>query len=60
MLAALANGTCSGGVDLLLWIVAVIVGIWGIVSLLRGAILAGIVLIILAFLIGPGGVSLIC
>ena len=55
-----AAHACSSGVDLLLWIVAVVVGIWGVISLLRGAILMGVVLIIVAFLIGPGGVSLIC
>lgn len=60
MLAELAHGGCGGGVDLLLWIIAVIIGIWGVVSLIRGAILMGIVLIIVAFLIGPGGVSLFC
>jgi hypothetical protein len=30
----------------------------GIVTLIRGAVLAGIVLIIVGLLIGPGGVSL--
>lgn len=60
MLAELAHGGCGGGVTLLLWIIAVIIGIWGLVSLIRGAILMGIVLIIVAFLIGPGGVSLFC
>ena len=43
---------------LLLWILAVILVIWGVVSLVRGAILMGIVLIILGLLVGPGGVSL--
>jgi hypothetical protein len=58
MLAA-TNG-CGGGVTTLLWIIAVIIGIAGIVSLIRGAILPGIVLIIVAFLVGPGGVSIFC
>ncbi len=41
----------------LLWIIAVILVIAGIVSLFRGAVLAGIVLIAVGLLIGPGGVS---
>jgi len=41
----------------LLWLLAVVIGIAGIVSLFRGQILWGIVLIIVAFLVGPGGVS---
>jgi hypothetical protein len=41
----------------LLWILAVLIGIWGLVTLVRGQVLAGIVLIIVAFLVGPGGVS---
>ena len=43
---------------LLLWILAVILVIWGVVSLVRGAILMGVVLIILGLLVGPGGISL--
>jgi len=42
----------------LLWILAVILVIGGIVQLFRGQILFGIVLIIVGFLVGPGGVSL--
>ena len=41
----------------LLWILAVILVISGIVSLVRGQILWGIVLIIVGLLVGPGGVS---
>jgi hypothetical protein len=43
---------------LLLWIVAVVIGIWGVMTLVRGQVLLGIVLIIVAFLVGPGGVSI--
>ena len=32
---------------LLLWILAVLIGIWGVVTLTRGQILAGIALIVL-------------
>jgi hypothetical protein len=42
---------------LLLWILAVLIGIWGVVTLIRGQVLLGIILIIVAFLVGPGGVS---
>ena len=43
---------------LLLWILAVILVISGIVSLVRGQVVAGVVLIIVGLLVGPGGVSL--
>ena len=42
----------------ILWILAVILVIWGIVTLVRGGVLMGIVLIIVGRLIGPGGVSI--
>lgn len=42
----------------LLWIVAVVVVIAGILALTRRQWLMGIVLIVLGFLIGPGGVSI--
>lgn len=42
----------------ILWILAVILVVWGIVTLVRGGVLMGIVLIILGLLVGPGGVSL--
>jgi hypothetical protein len=41
----------------LLWILAVLIGIWGIVTIVRGQLLLGIILIVVAFLVGPGGVS---
>ena len=43
--------------EFVLWIIAVILVIAGIVSLLRGAVLAGLVLIVAGLLVGPGGVS---
>ncbi len=43
---------------LLLWILAVILVVSGIVSLIRGQVLMGIVLIVVGLLVGPGGVSL--
>jgi hypothetical protein len=42
----------------LLWIAAVVLVIVGIVELLHGALIAGIVLILVGALVGPGGVSL--
>ncbi|MCY7373875.1 MAG: GPGG-motif small membrane protein [Spirochaetaceae bacterium] len=44
--------------SMLLWIIAVLIGIWGVVTLIRGQVLLGIVLIVVAFLVGPGGVSI--
>lgn len=42
----------------ILWVIAVLLVIAGIVSLFRGEVLTGIVLIVLGFLVGPGGVSI--
>ena len=42
----------------ILWIIAAILVISGIVTLIRGGILWGIVLIVLGLLVGPGGVSI--
>jgi hypothetical protein len=42
----------------MLWIMAVIVVTVGIVQLLQGQILLGIVLIVAACLVGPGGYSI--
>jgi len=44
--------------ELLLWILAVILVVSGIVALVRGQVLVGAVLIIVGLLVGPGGVSL--
>jgi hypothetical protein len=48
----------SGGALTLLWIIAVILVIAGIVTLIRGGVLAGILLIIIGFAVGPGGWSI--
>ncbi|MFL6156695.1 MAG: GPGG-motif small membrane protein [Marmoricola sp.] len=42
----------------LLWIVAVLLVIGGVVNLLQGQILFGVLLIVVGLLIGPGGVSI--
>jgi hypothetical protein len=48
----------SGGAATLLWILAAILVIAGIVTLIRGGVLAGVVMIIVGLLVGPGGVSI--
>jgi len=48
----------TSGAATLLWILAVILVIAGIVTLLRGQVVAGVVLIIVGLLVGPGGVSI--
>jgi hypothetical protein len=48
----------SGAASTILWIIAVVLVIAGIVSLIRGSLLAGAALIIVGLLIGPGGVSI--
>lgn len=42
----------------LLWIIAVVLVVAGIVTIVRGGLLYGILLIVLGLLIGPGGVSI--
>jgi hypothetical protein len=42
---------------LILWVIAVILVVAGIVSLVRGQMLWGVALIIIGLLVGPGGVS---
>lgn len=48
----------GGNTDTILWIIAAVLVIAGIVALLRGAVLAGVVLIVVGLLVGPGGVSI--
>jgi hypothetical protein len=45
-------------VAFILWIIAVALVIWGILNLVRGAVLVGILLIVAGLLVGPGGVSI--
>lgn len=42
----------------LLWIIAVVLVIAGIVAIVRSQLLWGIVLIVVGLLVGPGGVSI--
>ena len=53
MEALLAANGCGGATSLLLWIVAAVLVIWGIVTIVRGGVLVGIVLIVVGLLIGP-------
>jgi hypothetical protein len=45
--------------ELILWILAVVLVVAGIVAVLRSQVLWGIVLIVVGLLVGPGGVSLL-
>ncbi|MEZ5157296.1 MAG: GPGG-motif small membrane protein [Candidatus Nanopelagicales bacterium] len=45
--------------DFLLWIIAVVLVVSGIVAIVRSQVLWGVVLIIVGLLVGPGGVSLL-
>jgi hypothetical protein len=53
MLALLA----LSGTGTVLYIIAAVLVIAGIVTLIQGGVVMGIVLIILGLLVGPGGVS---
>lgn len=44
--------------ELILWFVAAALVIWGIVMLVKGQVLAGIGIIVVGLLVGPGGVSI--
>lgn len=44
--------------EFILWLIAVIIVISGIVTIIRGSLLFGVLLIVLGLLVGPGGVSI--
>jgi hypothetical protein len=46
------------GMATILWIIAVVLVVAGVLAILRGGLLYGIVLIVLGLLVGPGGVSI--
>jgi hypothetical protein len=48
----------TGATASLLWILAAILVIVGIVMAIRGSLVAGIVVIIIGCLVGPGGASI--
>ncbi len=41
-----------------LWVIAVIIAVIGVIQLLQGQIILGIVLLVAAALVGPGGYSI--
>jgi hypothetical protein len=51
---------CTGVGTTIFWVIAAILVIAGIVTMVRGGIVAGIVMIIVGLLVGPGGVSIFC
>ncbi len=44
--------------NFILWLIAAVLVIYGIITLVRGKVLMGIVLIVVGLLVGPGGVSI--
>ena len=48
----------GGNIHTILWIIAAVLVIAGIMAIFRGSVLGGIVLIIVGLLVGPGGVSI--
>ena len=58
-LAILAQEANEQTTDTILWIIAAVLVIAGIVAIVRSQVLWGIILIILGLLVGPGGVSLL-
>lgn len=43
--------------DFVLWLIAAVLVVWGVVNLFRGAVMRGVLMIIIGLLVGPGGVS---
>jgi TM2 domain-containing membrane protein YozV len=58
-IAVLAQEANEQTTDTILWIIAAVLVIAGIVAIVRSQVLWGIVLIIVGLLVGPGGVSLL-
>ena len=60
MLATLSLLAQAGerNTDTILWIIAAVLVIAGIVAIIRAQVLWGIALIVLGLLVGPGGVSI--
>ena len=57
-LAVLAQEANEQTTDTILWIIAAVLVIAGIGAIIRSQVMWGIVLIVAALLVGPGGVSL--
>lgn len=58
VLGVIAASGDNGTLHTILWVIAVVLVIAGIVTAVRGQILWGIVLIVIGLLVGPGGVSI--
>jgi hypothetical protein len=56
---ALTFAAKEGATDTILWVIAAVLVIAGIAAIFRRAMVAGIVLIVLGLLVGPGGVSIL-
>lgn len=56
-LGPIATGN-TRDMNAVLWVIAVILAIVGVVQLLQGQIIFGVVLLIAACLVGPGGYSI--
>ena len=41
-----------------LWIIAAVIAIIGVIMLINGAVIGGIILLVVAALVGPGGYSI--
>ena len=54
----LALFAMTGATATLLWVLAVILVIAGIIAIFRGGVLAGVALIVVGCLVGPGGASI--
>ena len=48
----------SGGAATFLWIIAAVLVVSGVVTLIKGNVIGGLVMIVIGLLIGPGGVSI--
>jgi hypothetical protein len=57
MLATLSVLAAASDKNTILWVIAAVLVIAGIVSIIRGGVLWGIVLILAGLVVGPGGVS---
>lgn len=42
----------------ILWLIAVVLVVYGVITLIRGEVLMGILIIVVGLLVGPGGVSI--
>jgi hypothetical protein len=52
------TGICQSMNATVLWVIAAILVIAGIITLISGSVIFGIVLIVLGLLVGPGGHSI--